>query len=148
MPTYRCTAPAGLLNVEAKAAVAREITRAHKAVTGAATFFAQVVFDEVPEGSYYLGGSPEAGPHIFVNAQIRAGRSEPVLQELVKALIDGVARAAGLPRLAVWVYLTELPARRMAEYGHVLPEPGSEALWLDQLPSDDRAHMLAVGQVR
>ena len=148
MPTYRCTAPAGLLDAESKAAVAREITRAHNTVTGAATFFAQVVFDEVPEGSYYVGGAPLTGSQIFVNAQIRAGRSEADLDRLIAALIEGVARAAALPRLAVWVYLTELPARRMAEYGHILPEPGSEAAWLDGLPSADRAHMLAIGAVR
>jgi hypothetical protein len=33
----------------------------------------------------------------------------------------------------------------MAEYGHVLPEPGDEAAWLAGLPSEDREFMKATG---
>jgi len=33
MPTYHCTAPAGLLDAAKKAAIAKEITRVHNAVT-------------------------------------------------------------------------------------------------------------------
>lgn len=43
------------------------------------------------------------------------------------------------------VYVTEIPARQMAEYGHVLPEPGDEQMWLDGLPAEDRAYMQGVG---
>ena len=42
MPTYSCYAPAGLLDAARKSAIAAEITRIHNAVTGAASFFAQV----------------------------------------------------------------------------------------------------------
>jgi len=34
MPTYHCTAPAGLRDAAKKAAIAKEITRVHNAVTG------------------------------------------------------------------------------------------------------------------
>ena len=34
----------------------------------------------------------------------------------------------------------------MAEYGHVLPEPGDEQIWLDRLPAEDRAYMQGVGE--
>jgi phenylpyruvate tautomerase PptA (4-oxalocrotonate tautomerase family) len=33
MPTYRCTAPAGLLDAAKRAAIAKEITRIHNRVT-------------------------------------------------------------------------------------------------------------------
>jgi hypothetical protein len=33
MPTYHCTAPAGLLDVARKAAIAKEIARIHNAVS-------------------------------------------------------------------------------------------------------------------
>jgi hypothetical protein len=46
----------------------------------------------------------------------------------------------------VWVYVTEIPARQMAEYGHILPEPGDEKAWLDGLPAEDRAHLHSVGK--
>ena len=32
----------------------------------------------------------------------------------------------------------------MAEYGHVLPEPGGEAAWLESLPDGDRALMQSI----
>ncbi|MGN6388766.1 MAG: tautomerase family protein [Burkholderiaceae bacterium] len=146
MPTYRCTTPAGLLDAQQKAAIAREITRIHNAVTGAASFFAQVIFDEVAPGSYFVGGAPLAGEQVFVHGHIRGGRSAVDLKRLLKEMIDGVASASGLPRRAVWVYVTELPPARMAEYGYVLPEPGDEQDWLDSLPAEDRERMLRVGK--
>jgi phenylpyruvate tautomerase PptA (4-oxalocrotonate tautomerase family) len=96
MPTYRCTTPQGLLDAERKASIAREITRIHNAITGAATFFAQVIFDEVPIGNYFVGGAPLQGKQIFVNGQIRAGRSALDLQRLLKDLVAGVTAASGL----------------------------------------------------
>lgn len=42
--------------------------------------------------------------------------------------------------------VTEIPARQMAECGHVLPEPGDEQMWLDGLPAEDRAYMQGVGR--
>jgi phenylpyruvate tautomerase PptA (4-oxalocrotonate tautomerase family) len=146
MPTYRCTTPHGLLDTERKAAIAREITRIHSEVTGAATFFAQVIFDEVPSGNYFVGGAGLHGEQIFVFGQIRAGRSELDLQRLLKDLLAGVAAASGFSSQSVWLYVTELPARLMAEYGHILPEPGDEQSWLTNLPIEDRALMLSVGR--
>jgi hypothetical protein len=46
-------------------------------------------------------------------------------------------------RLAVWVYLSEIPAAAMVEFGHVLPEAGQEAAWTEALPAADREHMEA-----
>ena len=46
-----------------------------------------------------------------------------------------------LPANHVWVYITDLIPRQMAEFGHVLPEPGDEAKWAERLPAADRAHM-------
>ncbi|MBI3701248.1 MAG: hypothetical protein HY242_12485 [Afipia sp.] len=42
MPTYCCIAPAGLLGAGKKAAIAKDITRVHSEVTGAAGFFAHL----------------------------------------------------------------------------------------------------------
>jgi phenylpyruvate tautomerase PptA (4-oxalocrotonate tautomerase family) len=146
MPTYRCTTPLGLLDPERKAAIAREITHIHNTVTGAATLFAQVIFDEVPAENYFVGGARLQGKQIFVNGQIRAGRSKLDLHRLLKELVAAVGTACGLSSLCVWVYVTELPAKLMAEYGHILPEPGDEQRWLSNLPGDDRTFMLSVGR--
>jgi phenylpyruvate tautomerase PptA (4-oxalocrotonate tautomerase family) len=138
MPTYRCTTPRDLLNTERRGAIAGEIARIHQAVTGAATVFAQVIFDEMPDGSYFVGGGPLQSPQIHVHGTIRDGRSDLDLKRLLTELIDGVAAASGLRRRSVWVYLSELPARRMAEYGRILPEPGDEPAWLAELAQEER----------
>lgn len=145
MPTYTLSAPMDRLTPEQKARLAAEITRVHHEVTGAATFFAQVIVHEVRAGGYFVGAKPLAGEQLFLHGQIRAGRSAPDRTRLLLALRDVVAAAAGAERSSVWVYLVDLPARDMVEYGHVLPEPGDEATWMAGLPEADRARMLAVG---
>jgi phenylpyruvate tautomerase PptA (4-oxalocrotonate tautomerase family) len=146
MPTYHCIAPAGLLDAARKSAIAAEITRIHNAVTGAASFFAQVIYTDVVKGNHFMGGAPLASEQIFVHGFIRAGRSVPDRQKLVSEMVSAIAGLAGLPKKLVWVYLTEIPARQMAEYGHILPEPGDEQTWLDALPAEDRAYMQSVGK--
>ena len=54
--------------------------------------------------------------------------------------------ASSLPPRAVWVYVTELPPRAMAEYGHILPEPGDEAAWFAALPPEDQTHLRALAE--
>lgn len=136
MPTYRCTTPLGLLDDEQRAAIAREITRIHQAVTGAAAIFAQVIFEEIPEGRYFVDGKSLQKPQLHVHGTVRGGRSDLDLKRLLADLIGGITAASRLPRSTVWVYLSVLSARRMAEYGRVLPEPGDEAAWLAALTED------------
>jgi phenylpyruvate tautomerase PptA (4-oxalocrotonate tautomerase family) len=146
MPTYHCTAPAGLLDAGGKSAIAAKITRIHNAVTGAAAFFAHVIFTEVASGNHFMGGAPLASDQIFVHGFIRAGRSVADRERLVTEMVASIADLSALPKRSVWVYVSEIPARQMAEYGHILPEPGGEQAWLDALPAEDRAYMQSVGK--
>ena len=59
MPTYTISAPAGRLTGTQKSQLAREVTRAHPQQTGAQTFFAQVMFVDVPASNWFVGGSPQ-----------------------------------------------------------------------------------------
>jgi hypothetical protein len=59
------------------------------------------------------------------------------LKELHAALAAAIEAEAN----CVWVYLNDLPARDLIEYGHVLPEPGHEAKWLAGLPERGRIRM-------
>ncbi len=144
MPTYTCTAAAGLLDREQKAAIARAVTLAHSEITGAPTHFAQVIFREVAAGDHFVGGVPLAHDHVFLYGRIRAGRSAVDRKALIRQLTADVAAAAGVDRFAVWVYLSELPAAAMVEFGHILPEAGDEAAWTEALPTDDRARLQAI----
>lgn len=141
MPTYTCTAPAGRLAPERKVKLAAAITLAHGEITGAAAGFAQVIFVDVAEGGLFLGGRPLEGDQLFIRGEIRAGRSSRDVDTLVARLVEDAAQATGLPPHAVWVYVAELPARAMVEYGRVLPEPGDEEAWIETLSPEGRARL-------
>jgi phenylpyruvate tautomerase PptA (4-oxalocrotonate tautomerase family) len=144
MPTYTCAAAPGLLDPERRGAIARAVTAAHAEITGAPAYFAQVIFEGVAEGDHFIGGAPLAHDHLFVYGRIRAGRSAEVRNALMKRLVADVAKAANLPAFAIWVYLQELPPAAMAEFGHILPEPGDEAEWSRNLPAQDLERMQAI----
>ncbi len=145
MPTYTLTTTANRLTPAQKARLAAEITRVHNQLMRAATFFAQVIIHEVPEGSYFVGGKPLQGDQVFLLGQVRTGRSAVDRKALLQALRDVVAETTGVPLNRAWVYLVDVPARDMIEYGHILPEPGDETSWMEGLPEQDRALMLATG---
>jgi phenylpyruvate tautomerase PptA (4-oxalocrotonate tautomerase family) len=145
MPTYFCTSTSGRLTPEQKRKVAGEITRIHAEVTGAPSFFAQVIFNEVKPGDWFMGGAPLSHEHIFVHGRIRAGRAAVDKTRMIKLMAEAVALAAQAgSRRAVWVYLNELPPRQMIEFGHVLPEPGDEPAWTAALSEEDRAFMQSI----
>ena len=141
MPTYTVTTPDGCLDDDQRAKIAREITRVHHETTGAPAYFAQVLFVEIKPGRYFVGGEPLNGKQVFVNGQIRAGRTIESKDALIRQMLAAVAQAAMVPANHVWVYISDLIPRQMAEFGHVLPEPGDEAKWAQGLPVADRAHM-------
>ncbi|MBB1495253.1 tautomerase family protein [Propioniciclava sp. MC1595] len=145
MPTYTVRTTTGRLNGDARATLARAITTAHTAATGAQGFFAQVVFEEVDADRHFVGGAPIADELVFVHGQIRAGRTPEQKAALLDALGGAVREALGVPRRAVWVYLVDLPPANMVEYGYVLPAAGDEAAWLASLDDDTRHHLNALG---
>lgn len=146
MPTYTVTAAEGCLAAEQKQCIAAEITRVHNMVTGAPAYFAQVLFVDVRPGNYFVGGAPLRGDQVFVHGQIRAGRTDADKHRLLTGLAEAVGQAAQMTGNSIWVYLVDLPARQMIEFGHVLPEPGQEAAWTNALPAGDRERMERTGR--
>lgn len=141
MPTYTCISAADFLDSKQKSAIARVVTLAHAEITGAPTHFAQVIFQEVSPDNHFVGGTLLAHDHLFVSGCVRAGRSAMDRKALIRRLTADVATAAGVEPFAVWVYIQELPAAAMVEYGHILPEAGKEPAWTEDLPADDRKRM-------
>ena len=76
MPTYFCTSTNGRLTSEQKSKIAGEITRIHAEVTGAPGFFAQVIFDEVKPGDWFMGGAPLKHDHIWPHPSGACGRGQ------------------------------------------------------------------------
>lgn len=103
MPTYTVTSPTGCLDAEKRAMIAAEITRVHNAATGAPTYFAQVIFNDVQPGHYFVGGVPLRGKQLFVNGQIRAGRTCESKDALISQMLAAVAAASQLPRNNIWI---------------------------------------------
>lgn len=143
MPTYVVTAPEGQLSQHQKDELAPEITRIHVDVARGPAFLAQVIFVDVKEGNYFMGGRKLTSGHVFVHGQIREGRSDEVKQQLLKDLMRSTARIAGLKEAQIGVYLVDVPAQQIAEYGSVLPKPGGEAAWLARLPPEIRERLQA-----
>ena len=142
MPTYTCTAAAGFLDAAQKGAIARVVTLAHAEITGAPTHFAQVIFQEVPEGDHFMGGVPLEHASVFVYGRIRDGRSAGRPQGADQA-VDGGCRRGGeggtLCRLGSICW--SCPPPRWWSLATSCPKAGDEPTWTAALPADDRAAM-------
>ena len=147
MPTYVCSAPAGLLDDGRKAAMAEAITRIHSEETGAPTFFVQVVFEERQLADRFLGGTRASG-QMWIRADIRAGRTDAQRQKLMLRIMREVSRVTGVREDAVWIYLCNLAPTDMIEYGHVLPKPGDEADWFESLPASLKEYLTSLGTTK
>ncbi|MEO8740081.1 MAG: 4-oxalocrotonate tautomerase family protein [Casimicrobiaceae bacterium] len=146
MPTYVVTAPQGRLSAQQKQRIGADITRVHCTVAAAPAYFAQVIFHDVPEGNYFVGGKLLRQPdHVYVHGEIRAGRDSATKETLVLELMRAVAEAAELETHCVQVYVADVPARQIAEYGQLLPLPGGEAAWWEAIPAELRKHMESIG---
>ncbi|WP_250478262.1 tautomerase family protein [Caballeronia sp. INML1] len=146
MPTYVVASAEGRFSSAEKNAIARGITDAHSAATGAQGFFAQVIFQEITSGNHFLGGSPLVSDQIFVHGHIRGGRTPDQKKQLLSEIVDAVCRGASADRRYVWAYVAELPPAQMVEFGKVLPEPGTEAQWLQAMSLEDRNYLLGIGK--
>ena len=147
MPTYFCTTLEGRLTAGQKSKIASEVTRVHCEVTGAPSFFAQVIFEEVKPGDYFIGGAPLKHDQIFVYGHIRSGRAAVDKSRMINQMAKAVGEAARVENgWSVWVYVAELPARQMIEFGHLLPEAGDEEMWTVVLPTTDREFMQSIGK--
>jgi phenylpyruvate tautomerase PptA (4-oxalocrotonate tautomerase family) len=146
MPTYICTAKDGSLTTDKKARIAAEITRVHNEVTGAPRFFVQVLFNDLKAGNQFIGGAPPASRQMWIHGDIRTGRSEQDKARLLLLdILRGFSRISGVPEVDVWVYLNEVPAKNMAEFGRILPEPGGEEAWMAALPQAEQNRLRKIG---
>src|SRR5260221_14506038 len=122
MPTYTVTCVEGTLDAPKRAKIASAITRIHSETTGAPTYFAQVIFTEVTPDCYFVGGSPLKGQQVFVNGQIRGGRSAETKDALITPITAAGAKKAKIAKKKLWGYNTQLVPRERGGVGHLPPE--------------------------
>lgn len=128
MPLYICSTRNGALGADAKAAIASAITDIHCEVTGAPEKFVHTAFFE-DEPRFPLG---ENAVGVFGN--IRKGRTPEQKQQIIDAIQQAFASHAGFEPEATLVLIGDTPASWVMEGGHIMPEPGEEAEWLEAHP--------------
>ncbi len=135
MPTYTVTNSNFSFSSRQQKKLAEGITKVHNVVTGANTYFAQVIFNKTKTDNHFMGGKKVKEPSLFLLGQIRAGRSKEVKDKLISDLKDVLVKNSKLDETQVWVYINDLPPSQMIEYGAVLPESGKESEWFNNLSS-------------
>ena len=133
MPTYTVTNSNFNLKPKQQKELAEGITKIHNIVTGANTYFAQIIFNKTSKNNHFIGGKKVKEPSIFLHGQIRAGRSKKIKDKLISSLKDVLIKKSKLDQTQVWVYIIDIPAFQMIEYGAVLPESGKENKWFKNL---------------
>lgn len=134
MPTYAFTT-ARELSAAQRAALVESVTTIHQVEATAPRYFVQVVFHQVEPGSIFIGGEPASPDHVWVRADIRSGRSREQKARMLRRIMQETSAILGISEQAVWVYISDIPAHGVLEFGNVLPEPGGEAQWLESLPA-------------
>ena len=144
MPTYTVTNSNFTLNPKQKKEIAKGITKVHNIITGANTYFAQVIFSKTKKNNHFMGGKIVKQPSIFLLGQIRAGRPKKIKDKLISNLKDILIKKSKLDETQVWVYIIDLPPSQMIEYGTLLPESGKEKKWFANLSQKLKKKLLAI----
>ena len=133
MPTYTVTNSNFNLTAKRQKDLAQGITKVHNVVTGANTYFAQVIFNKTKKNNHFMGGKKVKESSLFLLGQIRAGRPKKIKDRLISDLKNILVKKTKLDETQVWVYIVDLPPSQMIEYGAVLPESGKERQWFKSL---------------
>ncbi|MBU3557225.1 4-oxalocrotonate tautomerase [Polynucleobacter sp. Ross1-W9] len=135
MATYSVYYAGLSLTTHQKFELAKAITKIHADITGAEAYFAQVVFKALDMHDCFIGGVLLDEPHIFLNGQIRNGRSEQMKKQLLVELEIAMQRTTKLGSHQIWAYIDEIVPGQMIEYGQILPAVGDDSVWFSTLPA-------------
>jgi len=141
MPTYIVKYSNFKLSRKQKNLIAADITATHSKFTGANSFFAQVIFQKNEKNSHFMGGKAIRTKEVFLNGQIRAGRTSKTKKKLILSLRKILIKNTKLRSDFIWVYLEDLLPEQMIEYGEVLPKSGQEKKWFNSLTPDLRKRL-------
>ncbi len=141
MPTYTVWAEPNVIDRTIRKDIAHSFTEIHHEVARAPRYFVQVVFAALDDESIYLAGRPAGEGHIWVRADIRAGRTDEQKNELIERILTELSALTGVSPEHIWVYISDIPGPSVAEFGRVLPHPGGEDAWFASLPEDLKAQL-------
>jgi phenylpyruvate tautomerase PptA (4-oxalocrotonate tautomerase family) len=66
---------------------------------------------------------------------------------LIKDIASKVHSIAGIGPEDIWVYVQEIPAAQMVEFGRILPEPGAEDSWRAAMTEQKLLHLKEIGAI-
>jgi phenylpyruvate tautomerase PptA (4-oxalocrotonate tautomerase family) len=127
--------------LETRQTIATALMEIHHEVALAPRYFVQVLFVELAPGSLFLAGEPAPAGHVWIRADIRAGRTPEQKSELLARITAEIGRILDISPVQVWTYICDIPGPNIAEYGRPLPNPGEEEAWFAALPPDLQEHL-------
>jgi phenylpyruvate tautomerase PptA (4-oxalocrotonate tautomerase family) len=141
VPTYALSTAKQLTDAQ-RAKLVESLTAIHQVEAKAPRYFVQVIFYMVEPGSMFIGGEKAPSDHVWVRADIRSGRTSEQKARILRRIMQETATILGISEQSVWVYISDIPAHGVLEFGNVLPEPGGEEQWLASLPSRLREKLM------
>ena len=120
MPLYTLTTQAGVLNAEAKAELAVQLTQLHSQYAGVPENWVHVVFQDYAVGSGFTAGKPAAAAALTL--LIRSGRSAEYKRELLRRLWGLFQAATRAPDDQIVLGIQEVPPSQAMEMGQIMPE--------------------------
>jgi phenylpyruvate tautomerase PptA (4-oxalocrotonate tautomerase family) len=120
MPLYTIITQTGVLNGEAKAKLAGEMTTLHSEYSGVPKNWVHIVFQEYAAGNGFTAGEPAATAALTL--LIRTGRSPEYKRELLKRLWRLLQDATGAPDDQIVLGIQEVPPSQAMEMGQIMPD--------------------------
>lgn len=140
MPTYAFST-AKEMTADQRAKLVESVTAIHQVEATAPRYFVQVVFYKIEPGAIFISGEAASPDHVWVRADIRAGRTRDQKAQILKRIMRETSAILNVSEQSVWVYVSDIPAEGVLEFGNILPQPGGEKEWLAGLPAALRAKL-------
>lgn len=141
MPTYTCWSQNGAIPIGSRDDIVHALAEIHHEVAIAPRYFVQVIFNDLDPGSIYVAGQAASEEHIWIRADIRAGRTDEQKGELLGRIASEIGTIVGTEPENIWVYICDIPGPSISEFGRVLPNPGQEEAWFAELPPELQARL-------
>jgi phenylpyruvate tautomerase PptA (4-oxalocrotonate tautomerase family) len=120
MPLYTIITQTGVLNGEAKAKLAGEMTTLHSEYSGVPKNWVHIVFQEYAAGNGFTAGEPAATAALTL--LIRTGRSPEYKRELLMRIWRLLQDATGAPDDQIVLGIQEVPPSQAMEMGQIMPD--------------------------
>jgi phenylpyruvate tautomerase PptA (4-oxalocrotonate tautomerase family) len=122
MPLYTISTQLGVLNNDAKADLARNLTDLHSEYAGVPKNWVHVIFQDYIAGSGFTAGEPAAATALTL--LIRTGRLAEYKRGLLTRLWALLQAATGAPNDQIVIGIQEVSPSQAMEMGQIMPDVG------------------------